>query len=55
MFITNDELVGRRIEIHTGQDEWENAIVIAVSDRTANIKVRTDDGDTMIGGEWEEI
>jgi hypothetical protein len=55
MFITNNELVGRRVEIQTAQDEWETALVIAVSDRTANIKVRAEDGDILIGGQWEEI
>lgn len=55
MWNVNDGLVGRRVEIETSYGDFEEATVIAVSDRTANIKVRADDGDILIGGQFEEI
>jgi hypothetical protein len=71
MWNTNDELVGQRILIgrsgvsqrtaratsrsfNCGYDE-EEVTVLAVSTTTANIKVLTDDGDIMVGNQWEEV
>lgn len=52
---TNDDLVRRRVEIETAFGDFEEATVLAVSDRTANVKVRADDGEVLIGGRFEEI
>ena len=54
MWNTNDELVGERILIDCGYDE-EEATVLAVSTTSARIKVLTDDGDVMVGDQWEEV
>ena len=53
MWNTLDPMVGERIEIATGYDEFEVATVIAVNTRNANIKVRADDGDVLIGNQWD--
>ena len=53
MFHTNDDLVGHRVMIDTGYGETELATVIAVSDKTCNIKVRTDDGEILVGSQWD--
>lgn len=56
MFITNDELVGRRVWIMTGCGDEEAATVLAVSDTTDKIKVRADDyGEVLIGNQWEPM
>ena len=55
MWIINDEMVGDRVAIQTEPGEWEDATVIAVSDHTANIKVKADDGDILIGNQWEPL
>lgn len=54
MWNTNDDLVGHRVTIYTTHDD-EPATVLAVSTRTANIKVIADNGDIMVGGQWDEI
>ncbi len=53
-WITTDDLVGKRVTIYTACGEEEPATVLAVSDRTTNIKVRDDDGDILIGNQWDE-
>ena len=55
MWIENDELVGRRVAIYTCHDECEEATVLAVSDRTGNIRVLTDDGEILIGNQWDDL
>ena len=52
---TNDPLVGERVMIFTMFGDGEPATVLAVSDRTANIKVRDQFGDVMIGNQWEPL
>ncbi len=52
-WIADDALVGRRVEIRTGYGESCTATIIAVSDRSDIIKVRTDDGDVMKGRTYE--
>lgn len=52
-WITTNEMVGERVIISTAYGEDETATVLAVSDRTANIRVRADDGDILIGNQWE--
>lgn len=48
-----DEMIGERVQIWTAYGDYEDATVIAVSDSTTNIKVRTDDAEIMIGNQWE--
>ena len=55
MWNTADELVGQRVEIYTSQGDSEIAVVLAVSDRTSNIKVRSEDGAVLIGNQWEAL
>ncbi len=52
---TTDEYVGTRIEILTGPHEFEMATVVAVSTVNGNLKVRADDGEILIGNQFEEI
>ena len=52
-WITSDPMIGERVIISTAYGEEEAATVLAVSDRNANIKVRADDGDILIGNQWE--
>jgi len=55
-WITEDVLVGQTVEISTCYGETELAVVLAVSDRNAQIKVRAvEDGEILIGGQWEQI
>ncbi len=54
MFIKNDDLVGNRVYIQTGYGEDELATIIAVSDTTDKVKVRTDDGDVLVGNQWDD-
>jgi hypothetical protein len=54
-FVTNDSMVGERVVIYTGDGGDELATVIAVSDCNANIKVRADDGDILIGNQWDSL
>lgn len=49
-----DELVGQRVSVYTGYGDCEDATVIAVSDSTSNIKVRTDDAEILIGNQWDQ-
>jgi hypothetical protein len=55
MFHINDVLVGRRVSIDTGCGEYEFATIVAVSDKTCNIKVQTDDGEVLIGSQWDDV
>ena len=52
---TANEMVGQRVIITTAYGDEEAATVLAVSTRNANIKVRADDGDILIGNQWGEI
>ena len=52
-FTTNDELVGQRVWIEDGYGDGEEATVIAVSTGSYTIKVRADDGDVLVGNQWE--
>ena len=55
MWRTDDELVGTRVAIWTERGEEEFAIVLAVSDRTSNIKVKAEyDGEILIGNQWDQ-
>ena len=53
MWITTDPMVGQKVYIYTCFDEEEIATVLAVSDTTANIKVKLEDGAILIGNQWE--
>ena len=52
---TTDELVGQRVEIYFADGETEEATVIEVHTQNANIKVRADDGEILIGNQFETI
>lgn len=52
---TANEMVGQRVTIYTASGDEEAATVLAVSTRNANIKVRADGGEIMIGNQWDEI
>ena len=54
MWNTKDDLVGRRVTIYDSMGDDETATVLAVSTRTANIRVITDDGDVLVGGQWDD-
>ena len=55
MWITSNEMVGQRVAIYTSYDDEEEATVIAVSDRNDSIKVKADDGEILIGNQWEPL
>lgn len=55
MWTTDDDMIGQQVAIYTADGESEIATVLAVSDRNANIKVRADDGEILIGNQWDEI
>lgn len=52
---TTDELVGRKVIVYTVWDEEEFATVLAVHNLIDSIRVRTDDGEILIGNQWDEI
>lgn len=54
-FTTDDEMVGQRVWIYSSHGEGEPALVLAVSTRNANIRVLADDGEVMIGNQWEPM
>ena len=54
-WVTQDELVGRRVVIYTGHDEEEEATVIGVHPTHSTIRVRTDDGEILVGNQWDDI
>ena len=55
-WITDDELVGRRVFIITSQcDDGEEATVVGVHPTNTVIRVRTDDGEILIGNQWDDI
>ncbi len=53
MWNTDDSLVGQRVWINCGYGDEEIATVLAVSTKTANIRVKTDDGRVMSGNQWD--
>ena len=52
---TDDPLVGERVIIFTSYGEEEPATVLAVHDRIDSLRVRADDGDILIGNQWQPI
>lgn len=48
-----DELVGRRVICSDGYDEFE-ATVIGVHPNSYTIRVRDDDGEILIGNQWDD-
>lgn len=51
---TRDELVGRKVIVHTQVDETEVAEVLGVAPN-GMLQVRTDSGKVMMGNDWEEL
>lgn len=51
---TRDELVGRKVIVHTQIDETEVAEVLGVAPN-GMLQVRTDSGKVMMGNDWEEL
>ena len=53
-WITDDAMVGQRVLTYDFYGEQTLATVLAVSDHTANIKVRADNGDILIGNTFDD-
>ena len=53
---TRHSLVGTRVLCQVAHDESEEALVLAVSRRDDGIiKVQMDDGEILVGNQWEEL
>ncbi len=55
MWNTNDKKVGEKVLIYTGYGKWETATVIAVAMTNANLQVRSEDGEILIGDQWDDV
>jgi len=52
---TTDELVGRRVWIETAYVEGEEATVLGVHPNSYTIRVATDDGEVLVGNQWDDV
>ena len=52
---TDDELVGRRVWIETAYGEGEEATVLGVHPNNYTIRVRCDDGEVLVGNQWDDV
>ena len=50
----SDSIIGRRVAIYTAHGDCEEATVIAEL-HNGTIKVRTDDGEVLIGNQWDDL
>ena len=54
MWTTNDGLVGQKVVCFQEFEEFEGE-VLAVNTSSSLIRVRDDEGEILIGNQWEEI